>query len=89
MDVLIWLVVGGMIGWLASMLLQTEGTKGVLLSVVLGLVGAVVAGLLITPFLGGDNANQSNLGLQALVVPLIGAVVLLAGGYLFRRGILR
>jgi len=86
MNFIIWLVVGGVIGWLASILMKTNGQQGLVLNVVVGLVGALLAGWLISPLVGVGTINQSNFSLPGLIVSFVGAVVLLAIVNLFRRG---
>ena len=86
MNFIMWLVVGGVIGWLASILMKTNGQQGLVLNVVVGLVGALLAGWLISPLVGVGTINQSNFSLPGLIVSFVGAVVLLAIVNLFRRG---
>ena len=89
MNLLIWLVVGGVIGWIASMIMRTDAQQGVLLNVVVGIVGAMVGGWLISPLLGVGTINQSNFSIGSMVVSLVGAVILLAIVNLIRRGSVR
>ena len=89
MNLLIWLVVGGVIGWIASMIMRTDAQQGMLLNIVVGIVGAMLGGWLISPLLGVGTINQSNFSIGSLVVSLIGAVILLAIVNLFRRGSVR
>jgi uncharacterized membrane protein YeaQ/YmgE (transglycosylase-associated protein family) len=89
MNLIIWLVVGGIIGWLASMLMRTNAQQGVLLNVVVGIVGALLGGWLIGPILGTDTINQRDFSLPALGVSFLGAVILLAIVNLLRRGRIR
>ncbi len=86
MNFLIWLVVGGIIGWLASVFMKTDGQQGIILNVVVGIVGALLAGWLITPLVGVGTINQSNFSLPALIVSFVGAVLLLALVGVLRRG---
>jgi len=86
MNVITWLVVGGVIGWLASLMMKTNGEQGLFLNVVVDVVGAMLAGWLITPLIGVATINQDNFSLPALLVSLVGAVVLLAIANLFGRG---
>ena len=86
---IVWIVVGGILGWVASMIMKTDGQQGTLLNIIVGIVGAVVAGWLISPLVGVGTINQGNFSLTALVVSLLGAVVLLAVVNLFRRGAVR
>jgi uncharacterized membrane protein YeaQ/YmgE (transglycosylase-associated protein family) len=89
MNVIIWLVVGGLIGWLASKIMNTDAEQGIGLNVVVGIVGALLAGWLITPMVGGATINQGDFSLSGLVISLLGAIVLLAIVNLFRRGRMR
>jgi uncharacterized membrane protein YeaQ/YmgE (transglycosylase-associated protein family) len=86
MGLIIWLVVGGVIGWIASLIMRTDGSQGVLLNVVVGIVGALIGGLVLSPILGSSTINQGNFSLAGLLVSLLGAVILLAIVNLFRRG---
>lgn len=89
MNFVIWLIVGGIIGWIASVVMRTNSRQGLLLDVVVGIVGAVVAGLVLTPLFGIGTINQNNFSLPAMMVSLLGAIILLAVVRLFRRGSLR
>lgn len=83
---IVWLVVGGLIGWVASMVMKTDGQQGVILNVVVGIVGAFLAGWLISPLVGTPTINQGAFSIGALLVSLVGAIVLLAIVNLVRRG---
>jgi uncharacterized membrane protein YeaQ/YmgE (transglycosylase-associated protein family) len=87
MNILIWLVVGGLIGWVASMLLRSP--EGILMNVVIGIVGAFIGGWLISPLVGAGTINQHDFSLGGLVVSLLGAIILLAVVNLLRRGRVR
>jgi uncharacterized membrane protein YeaQ/YmgE (transglycosylase-associated protein family) len=89
MNILIWLVVGGVIGWLASLMMRTDAQQGILLNVVVGIVGALLGGWLISPLLGAGTINSSDFSLAGLGVSVLGAVILLAIVNLFRRGSVR
>lgn len=89
MNFIIWLIVGGIVGWLASMVMRTDGQQGMILNIVVGIVGAFVAGLVITPMLGVGTINQSNFSLPGLIVSFLGALILLAIVNLFNRGRVR
>ena len=80
---IVWLIVGGIIGWVVSMIMRTR--EGLLLNIIVGIVGAFIAGLVLTPFLGITTINQNNFSLPALMVSLLGAIILLAVVSLFRR----
>lgn len=83
---IVWLVVGGLIGWVASMIMRTDGQQGVILNVVVGIIGAALGGWFISPMVGVGSINQGNFSIGALLVSLVGAVVLLAIVNLVRRG---
>lgn len=86
LNLIIWLVVGGVIGWVASLMMKTDGQQGIFLNVIVGVVGAILAGWLISPLVGVGTINQDNFSLPSLLVSLVGAVVLLAIVNLIRRG---
>ena len=85
MGFLIWLIIGGVVGWLASLVMRTDGQQGILLNVVVGIVGAFLGGWLISPLVGVGTINDG-ISIGSVVVSLIGAVILLAIVNLFRRG---
>jgi len=86
---IVWLIAGAIIGWLASRIMGTNGQQGLVLDIVVGVVGAFVAGWFLTPLFGISTINESNFSLPALLVSLVGAIILLAVVRLFRRGGLR
>jgi uncharacterized membrane protein YeaQ/YmgE (transglycosylase-associated protein family) len=89
MNIIIWLIIGGLIGWVASLVMRTDAQQGVFLNVVVGIVGAVIAGWFISPLVGVPTINQDALSIGSIVVSLIGAVILLAIVNLLRRGAAR
>ena len=89
MNFIIWLVVGGLIGWVASMVMKTDAQQGIILNVVVGIVGAMLGGWLLAPMLGTGTINSNDFSLAGLGVSLLGAVILLAVVNLFRRGTAR
>ena len=86
MNFIIWLIVGGLIGWLASIMMKTNDQQGMFLNVIVGIVGAMVAGWFISPMVGVGTINQNNFSLPALLVSFVGAAILLAVVNLLRRG---
>ena len=86
MNFIIWLVVGGLIGWVASMIMNTDAQQGAILNIVVGIVGAFLGGWLISPLVGVPTINQDAFSLGALLVSLVGAVILLAIVNLLRKG---
>jgi len=70
------LIIGGILGWLASIIMHTNAQQGIVLNIIVGIVGALLAGLLLTPLFGIGTINQSNFSLPALLISLLGAVIL-------------
>jgi uncharacterized membrane protein YeaQ/YmgE (transglycosylase-associated protein family) len=89
MNFIIWLIVGGLIGWVASMIMRTDGQQGIILNVVVGIIGAFLGGWLLAPMFGTGTINSNDFSLAGLGVSLLGAVILLAIVNLFRRGSVR
>lgn len=89
MGIIILLIVGGLLGWLASVVMRTDGQQGIILNVVVGIVGALLAGFVITPLIGGVPITSGGFSIQSLFVSFLGAVVLLAIVNLVRRGRVR
>jgi uncharacterized membrane protein YeaQ/YmgE (transglycosylase-associated protein family) len=85
MGIIIWLIVGGICGWLASLIMRTDAQQGIILNIVVGIVGAVIAGLLF----GGGTSLNNGVTIETFLYSLIGAVILLAVVNLIRRGTVR
>jgi uncharacterized membrane protein YeaQ/YmgE (transglycosylase-associated protein family) len=86
MNIIIWLVVGGLIGWVASMIMKTNAQQGKLMNIVVGIVGSVLGGWFLSPLFGDATINQGDFSIGGLLVSLGGAVALLAIINLFRKG---
>jgi uncharacterized membrane protein YeaQ/YmgE (transglycosylase-associated protein family) len=86
---IIWLVVGGILGWLASLLMHTDAQQGLVLNIIVGIVGAFLGGLLLSPLIGAGTINQNNFSVPGLLVSLLGALILLAIVNVVRRGAVR
>ena len=82
---ILWLIVGGVIGWLASIIMRTDAQQGIFLNIVVGVVGAFIGGLIIS----GGSINNAPLNVTSFLVSLLGAVILLAIVNLVRRGAVR
>ena len=89
MGLIVLLIVGGLIGWVASLIMRTDGQQGGILNVVVGIIGALLAGFVVTPLIGGAPITSGVISIQSVLVSLVGAVVLLAIINLFRRGTVR
>jgi uncharacterized membrane protein YeaQ/YmgE (transglycosylase-associated protein family) len=83
------IVVGGILGWLASIVMRTDGQQGILLNIVVGIIGAIIGGLLLAPMIGGASITTGAFDIRSLLVSFLGAVVLLAIINLVRRGSVR
>ncbi|RJF93306.1 GlsB/YeaQ/YmgE family stress response membrane protein [Sphingomonas cavernae] len=82
---ILWLIIGGVIGWLASIVMRTDAQQGIFLNVIVGIVGAFLAGLV----LSGGSINNAGINVTSLVASFVGAVVLLGIVNLIRRGSVR
>jgi uncharacterized membrane protein YeaQ/YmgE (transglycosylase-associated protein family) len=86
---IIWIILGGILGWLASIIMRTDAQQGPLLNIIVGIVGSFLGGLVLSPLFGISTINENNFSIPALLVSLLGAVILLAIVNLFRRGQVR
>ena len=86
MGFIIWIVIGGIVGWLASLVMRTDGQQGILLNIVVGIVGAFIASLIISK---GNINTSSPLDITNILVSLVGAIILLGIVNLIRRGSVR
>lgn len=77
MGIIVWLIVGGLVGWIASLIMGTSGQQGIVLNVVVGIVGAIIGGWLVGPWLGAASINEG-ITFTNFIVSLAGAVILLA-----------
>jgi len=85
MSFIAWLVVGGLLGWVASMIMGTNDRQGIFLNIIVGIVGAFLGGLVLAPLFGTGTINQYDFSIGSLLVSLLGAVILLFVVGLFRR----
>jgi uncharacterized membrane protein YeaQ/YmgE (transglycosylase-associated protein family) len=85
MGVLLWLLAGAFVGWLASLIMRRDGSQGLLGDILVGIVGAFIGGILFT----GGTINDGVISINTILVSLVGAVILLAIVNLARRGSLR
>lgn len=74
MGTIAWLVLGGLAGWIGSIIMKTDGSQGIILNIIVGIVGAYVGGWLFNYF---GKAGVDGLNLYSLLVSVIGSVVLL------------
>ena len=86
MNFIIWLIVGGLIGWIASIIMKTNAQQGMFLNIVVGIAGAFLGGWFLAPLLGTGTINSNDFSIAGLGVSLLGAILLLAIVNFFRRG---
>ncbi|HEY4489525.1 MAG TPA: GlsB/YeaQ/YmgE family stress response membrane protein [Candidatus Paceibacterota bacterium] len=82
MSIVLWIVFGAIVGWLASIIMKTNGQQNLLLDIIVGIVGAVLGGWIMT-MLG--QSSGTGFDFYSFIVALIGAVVLLAVVKAIRR----
>lgn len=86
MNFIIWIVIGGILGWLASIVMKTDAQQGIFLNIVVGIIGALLGGWLLSPLFGTGTINTEDFSLLSLLVSFLGAVILLAVVNLVKRG---
>ena len=84
MGIIIWLIVGGVVGWLASIIMRRDAQQGIILNIVVGIIGAMIASFLFS----GGSINGA-ITLRSFLLSLLGAVILLAIVNLFTRKSIR
>lgn len=77
MTLILIIIIGGLIGWVASKIMGTDAQQGIFLNIVVGIVGALLAGFIINPLIGGGNIVSGDFSISALLVSLVGAVILI------------
>jgi len=78
MGIIVWLVIGGVVGWLASIVMRRDGSMGIPMNIVVGIVGALLGGWLVGPMIGAPSINSGSISAASLFVSFLGAVILLA-----------
>ncbi len=84
-NLLIWLLVGALIGWLASIIMKTNSRQGLIADIIVGIVGAFIGGYFLSPLFNVGTINEGNFSIPALLISLGGAIILLAISKLFRN----
>ena len=85
---IVWLVVGALVGWIASLIMKTDGQQGTILNIVVGIVGAALGGFIFRLVgANGANINDNGLSVYTFLVSLVGAVVLIGLVKLVRRAV--
>jgi len=83
------IIVGGILGWLASIVMRTDAQQGIIMNIVVGIVGAILGGWLLSGLIGGAPITSGAYDMRSLLVSFLGAVILLAIVNMFRRGRMR
>ena len=83
MGILTWIIIGGLAGWVASMIMKTDAQQGVVANVVVGIIGALIGGWLMSALGGGSDVMSFSI--QSFLVALLGSVVLLGILKMVRR----
>ncbi|MDF3021194.1 MAG: GlsB/YeaQ/YmgE family stress response rane protein [Steroidobacteraceae bacterium] len=78
MGIILWLIIGGVVGWLASIVMRRDGSQGIILNIVVGIVGSMLGAWLIGPMVGAPSINSGEISVGSLLVSFLGAVILLA-----------
>jgi uncharacterized membrane protein YeaQ/YmgE (transglycosylase-associated protein family) len=87
MQVVVWLIAGGVVGWVAGLLMKRR--DGLVLNIIIGIVGSILGGWFIAPFVGVPTIDQGTFTLASLLVSLAGAIILIAIVNFGRRGRMR
>ena len=75
MTFILWIVIGGILGWLASIVMRTNAQQGILMNIVVGIVGAILGGLVLAPLIGGGSITSGDFSISSLLVSLLGAIM--------------
>ena len=86
MGLLSWIVLGGLAGWVASMIMKNNRSMGIIANIIVGIVGAFIGGFIMN-MLGGHDVTGFNI--ESFLIALLGSVVLLAIINMIRKGKVR
>lgn len=81
MGILLWIIFGGLIGWVASLIMNTDAEQGLILNIVIGIIGAVIGGWLMSVI---GESGISGFNLYSFAVALVGSMVLITIAKIFR-----
>ena len=84
-NLIVWPIAGGLLGWTASLIMRTGDEQSTFLNILVGIIGAAIAGLLF----GASTIKQADFNFPSFVIALVGAVILLALINLFSQRALR
>ena len=75
MGILLWIVFWAIVGWVASLIMKTDGQQGIILNIVIGIIGALIGGWLMSVV---GETGTTGFNLYSFLVALLGSVVLIA-----------
>lgn len=76
MSIIVWLIVGALSGWIASMIMKTDASMGAMANIVVGIIGAFIGGWVVSLF--GIDVTTGALRIESVVTAVLGACILLA-----------
>lgn len=85
LDFMIWVIVGALVGWAASIVMRTSNHQGLISDILVGIVGALAGGYLLSPLFGIGTSNDGDISIPALLVSLGGAILVLLFSKIFRN----
>jgi uncharacterized membrane protein YeaQ/YmgE (transglycosylase-associated protein family) len=83
MTIIIYLIAAAVVGWVASEIMRDRSS--LLINIIVGIVGAFIAGWFLTPLFGVPSINSGSFSLPSLLISLLGAIILIAIVHLVRR----
>lgn len=84
MSIILWIIVGALAGWIASMIMKTDAEMGAVANIVVGIIGAFIGGFLVNVFFGA-SVDPNGFSIASILTAILGAVVLLGVIKMFRR----
>lgn len=75
MGIILWIIFGALVGWIASMIMKTDGQQGALLNIIVGIVGALIGGFVMRAL---GYSDVSGFNFYSFGVALLGAIILIA-----------
>ncbi len=82
-DIIMWIVVGALAGWVASMIMKTDASMGAFANIVVGIIGAFIGGFLVRTFMG-TSVDPNSFSIPSILTAILGAVILLGLIRVFR-----
>jgi len=74
MEIIVWIIFGGLVGWIASMIMKTDGQQGIIMNIIVGIVGAIIGGWIMSLF---GESGVTGFNVYSFIVALVGASVLI------------